>query len=178
SSRIKDPVKFRNISLTAHVLITLVEVSNVHGELGGEVRRAKLSAQRYLEKMLHTVRESKDPYEIAIVSYALTLVNSVDGEAAFNALDSKMRETAGLCYWSREPVPPPLIRIENNRPHLMPRLPHRYDASNVETTAYALLTHVKRQAVIQREIVHWLNGQRTTDHGWASTQDTIVALQA
>ncbi|GFY52236.1 CD109 antigen [Trichonephila inaurata madagascariensis] len=130
----------------------------------------QLSAQRYLEKMLHTVRESKDPYEIAIVSYALTLVNSVDGEAAFNALDAKMRETAGLCYWSREPVPPPLIRIENNRPHLMPRLPHRYDASNVETTAYALLTHVKRQAVIQREIVHWLNGQRTTDHGWASTQ--------
>ncbi|GFR30237.1 CD109 antigen [Trichonephila clavata] len=178
SSRIKDPVKFRNISLTAHVLITLVEVSDLHGELGGEVRRAKLSAQRYLEKMLHTVRESKDPYEIAIVSYALTLVNSVDGEAAFNALDAKMRETAGLCYWSREIVPPPLIRIENNRPHLMPRLPHRYDASNVETTAYALLTHVKRQAVIQREIVHWLNGQRTTDHGWASTQDTIVALQA
>lgn len=43
--------------------------------------------------MLHIVKESKDPYEIAIVAYALTLVNSIDGEAAFNILDSKMRET-------------------------------------------------------------------------------------
>lgn len=43
--------------------------------------------------MLHVVKESKDPYEIAIVAYALTLVNSIDGEAAFNILDGKMRES-------------------------------------------------------------------------------------
>ncbi|XP_055936007.1 CD109 antigen-like isoform X2 [Argiope bruennichi] len=178
SSRIKDPVKYRNISLTAHVLITLVEVSDLSGELGAEVVRAKRGAQRYLEKMMHSIRDSKDPYELAIVAYALTLVNSVDGEAAFNALDAKMKEAAGLRYWGREPVPPPPIRIDSNRPHLLPRLPLKYDALNIETTAYALLTHIKRQAVIQREIVHWLNAHRSTDHGWASTQDSIVVMQA
>lgn len=47
--------------------------------------------------MLHIVKESKDPYEISIVAYALTLVNSIDGEAAFNILDSKMREGGNRC---------------------------------------------------------------------------------
>ncbi|XP_055952326.1 CD109 antigen-like [Argiope bruennichi] len=178
SSRLKDPVKYRNISLTAHVLITLAEVSDIGGDLGSAVERARRSAQHYLEKILYSLRDAKDPYEIAIVTYALTLVGSDDGEAAFNALDAKMRETAGLHYWGREAVPPPLIRIDSNRPHLLPRLTPKYDALNVETTAYALLTHIKRQAVIQREIVHWINIHRSTDHGWASTQDTIVALQA
>ncbi|GIX92091.1 CD109 antigen [Caerostris darwini] len=178
SSRPKDLVKYRNITLTAHVLITLVEVSDLRGELGGEVSRAKTAARRYLEKMLHSTRDSKDPHEIAVVSYALTLAGSVDGEAAFNALDAKMRDTAGLRYWGREPVPPPLIRIEGNRPHMLPRLPVSHDARNVETTAYALLTHIRRQAVIQAEIVRWLQAQRSTNHGWASTQDTLVALQS
>lgn len=66
-------------------------------DLGARTSRAKRSAQRYLEKMLHIVKESKDPYEIAIVAYALTLVNSIDGEAAFNILDSKMREAGNRC---------------------------------------------------------------------------------
>ncbi|CAL1294220.1 unnamed protein product [Larinioides sclopetarius] len=178
SSRLKDPVKYRNISLTAHVLITLQEVSDTSGELGSAVQRALRGAQQYLEKMLYSLRDTKDPYEIAIVTYALTLVNSDDGEAAFNALDAKMRETAGLRYWGREAVPPPLIRIDSNRPHLLPRLTPKYDALNVETTAYGLLTHIKRQAVIKREIAQWIHTHRSTDQGWASTQDTVVALQA
>ncbi|XP_035217287.1 CD109 antigen-like isoform X3 [Stegodyphus dumicola] len=178
SGRSKDSTKYRNITLTAHVLITLAEITDLSGDIGAKAARAKRSAQRYLEKMLHTVKESKDPYEIAIVSYALTLVNSIDGEAAFNILDSKMRESAGLRYWSKDYVPPLLSKVENNRPYVVPRLPHKYDALNVETTAYALLVHVKRHAVIQKEIVAWLNTQRSTDGGWASTQDTIVAMQA
>lgn len=78
--------------------------------------------------------------------------------------------TGGLRYWSKDYVPPQLSKIENNKPYLIPRLPHKFDASNVETTAYALLVHVKKQAVIQKEIVKWLNTQRSTDGGWASTQ--------
>ncbi|XP_042896102.1 CD109 antigen isoform X6 [Parasteatoda tepidariorum] len=178
SGRLKDPVRYRNISLTAHVLITLAEMNDLTGDIGNKVARAKRSAQRYLEKMLHTVKESKEPYEIAIVAYALTLVNSVDGEVAFNFLDSKMKEVAGTRYWSKDIVLPTLARVENNRPYVMPRLPHKYDSVNVETTAYALLVHVKRQAVIQREIVQWLNTQRSTANGWASTQDSIIAMQA
>lgn len=73
-------------------------------------------------------------------------------------------------YWSRERVKGPTTKIENTRPYIISRLPHKYDASNIEATAYALLVHVERNAVIQREIVEWLNSQRLTYGGWASTQ--------
>ena len=89
-----------------------------------------------------------------------------------------MQGEGGYIYWSRKPVPLPAQRLENQRPFLLPRLPHSYDATNVETTAYALLTYVGRQELFVEPIVKWLNTQRLSDGGWASTQDTIVATQA
>ncbi|XP_013776899.1 CD109 antigen-like isoform X2 [Limulus polyphemus] len=177
SERLGDSIHHRNISLTAHVLITLSEVKNLRGYLGSKVAAARTRAMRYLEKMLHIVKQYEDPFDLAIVTYALTLCNSVDGEEAFNMLDARMRETSGLVYWGKEPVPPPKTTIENNRPYLIPRLPHKYDSSNIAATAFGLLVHVARQAVIQKEIVRWLSTQRLTDGGWASTQDTIIAYQ-
>lgn len=173
-----DHVRFRNISLTAHVLITLMEVKDLRGEISGRVSTARWSAQRYLERMLHVVKSYEDPYELSIVTYALTLANSVDAEEAFNLLDAKMKEVSGMRYWSKEHVPPPKTQIENNRPYLLPRLPDTFESLNVETTAYALLTHLSKQALIQKEIVEWLNSHRLHTGGWSSTQDSIVAFQA
>ncbi|XP_064466508.1 CD109 antigen-like [Ornithodoros turicata] len=178
SERPEDSVRFCNISLTAHVLITLADIKDVRGDLGARVATARRAAAHYLERMLHIIQKFEDPYELAIVAYALTLVNSVDGQTAFNLLDEKMRETGGMRYWSREALPPPAVVIENNRPYLQPRLPYTYDASNIESTAYGLLVHVARQAVIQKDIVDWLNSQRLSSGGWASTQDTLLAMQA
>lgn len=173
-----DYSNLRNISLTAHVLITLAEIRDLTGDVGARASTARTSAQRYLERMLHVIKNYQDPYELSIVTYALTLVNSVEAEEAFNLLDQQMREVSGMRYWGRESIPPPKTQIENNRPFLLPRLPHKYDSSNIITTAYGLLVHLAKQAVIQKEIVEWLNYQRLHDGGWASTQDTIIALQA
>lgn len=139
-------------------------------EIGSRASTARAAAARYLERMLHLIQKSEDPYELAIVAYALTLVKSADGEVAFNLLDEKMRETSGMRYWSRTELPAPSVVIENNKPYLHPRLPYMYDASNVETTAYGLLVHCVRGAVIEKEIAQWLNSQRLSYGGWASTQ--------
>lgn len=173
-----DHVRYRNISLTAHVLITLTEVRDLRGEISGKSATARWAAQRYLERMLHVVKAFDDPYELAIVTYALTQVNSVDAEEAFNLLDAKMKEVSGMRYWSKQIVSPPKTQIENNRPYILPRLPDDYEALNVETTAYALLVHMSKQAVIQKEIVEWLNSHRLHMGGWSSTQDSIIAFQA
>ena len=173
-----DHVRYRNISLTAHVLITLTEVRDLRGEISGKAATARWAAQRYLERMLHVVKAFEDPYELAIVTYALTQVNSVDAEEAFNLLDSKMKEVSGMRYWSKQFVTPPKTQIENNRPYILPRLPDEFEALNVETTAYALLVHMSKQAVIQKEIVEWLNSHRLHIGGWSSTQDSIIAFQA
>lgn len=167
-----------NTALTAFVLITLAEVRDLRGEVEFRATTARTSAQRYLEKNLHLIKNAEDPYDLAIVTYALTLVESVEALEGFYFLDKRMREVSGMRYWGREMVSPIKTQVENNRPFILPRLPNRFDTSNIGATAYGLLIHIKRQAVIQKEIVEWINTQRLYDSGWATTEDTIVALQA
>ncbi len=94
---------------------------------------------------LHININYDDPYELSFVTYAINLINSVEAEEAFNLLDQKMREASGMRYWGKDPIPPPKTQIENNRPFLLPRLPNKYDSSNIETTAYSLLVHIAKQ---------------------------------
>lgn len=49
---------------------------------------------------------------------------------------------------------------------------------DVETTAYALLAYLHGKAVLVKPVVEWLTQQRSRDGGWASTQDSIVAMEA
>ncbi|OQR76238.1 C3 and PZP alpha-2-macroglobulin domain-containing protein 8-like [Tropilaelaps mercedesae] len=173
-----ERLKYTNVSLTAHVLITLCEVKDLGGDVGAHMTTARGAARRYLEQKLNIIRNWEDPYELAIVAYALTIANSDDAEDAFKYLDERKMETAGMIYWGRVKVDPPRDKYENQRPYRQPRLPALYEASNVETTAYGLLTFVKRNAVIQKQIVEWLNCQRLHDSGWSSTQDTVMSMQA
>lgn len=81
-------------------------------------------------------------------------------------------------YWGNENVDQPPSKLENQKYFSLPRLPYKYDSLNIETTAYALLTYASRQELLVDSIVRWLNAQRLTDGGWASTQDTGIALKA
>lgn len=86
---------------------------------------------------------------------------------------------ADLSYWGNDEVPQPPTKLENQRYFSLPRLPYKYDSLNIETTAYALLTYVSRQETfIVEPIVRWLNSQRLTDGGWASSQDTGIVMLA
>jgi len=173
-----DPIRYRNVSLTAHVVIALTTIRDLPGELGPRVAVARSKALSWLDRNINLLQKHGDPYEVAITAYAMMLAKSTSAETAFVLLRKHAREEGGFVYWSREPVPLPAQRLENQRPFLLPRLPHSFDATNVETTAYALLTYVGRQELFVEPIVKWLNTQRLTDAGWASTQDTIVATQA
>ncbi|KAF7387314.1 CD109 antigen-like [Vespula maculifrons] len=173
-----DIIRFRNISLTAHVLITLETVRDLTGGLGSQVALASANAIKWLERNMKLLEEKGKPYDIAIVSYALLMAKASTAEQAFNILTRHARREGGLTYWGRESVPPPPQKLENQKPFLLPRLPYKYDAENIETTAYALLVYVARQEVMIEPIVKWLNAQRLTDGGWASTQDTAWAMKA
>lgn len=168
----------RNITLTAHVVITLAQVRDLSGEIGSRVATARYIAEKYLESVLNIIEKYDDPYDLAIVTYALSVVNSVASEDGYIQLDAKMREVRGMRYWSKEPVAPPKSQSENNRPYLLPRDLDKFDSLNIETTAYGLLVHIRKQSYIQQEIVDWLNTYRLHDNGWCSTQDSIVALEA
>lgn len=125
---------------------------------------------KWLEKNLKLINESGDPYEVALVAYSLLLSKSASAESAFGILARHARSEGGFTYWGKEALPPPPTKIENQKVFSLPRLPYKYDSSNIEATSYALLVYTARQEWMMDEIVNWLNAQRLTDGGWASTQ--------
>lgn len=124
------------------------------------------------------LKERGEPYEISIVAYALMLSNAAIAEHGFSMLASHARTLGEFIYWGNEEVPLPPTKLENQKYFSLPRLPYKYDSLNIETTSYALLTYVSRRELFVDPIVRWLNAQRLTDGGWASTQDTSCALKA
>ncbi|ODM98885.1 hypothetical protein Ocin01_07797 [Orchesella cincta] len=168
-----------NITLTAHVLISLHVVKDLPGVIGPRVAVARQKAVNYLEIQVDQLRFDADPYQIAVVAYALMITKSSKADAAFIKLSAAKQQSDDLEYWGKERVPTPDYKLENNKPFLLPRLPYKYDSSNIETTAYALMIYVARQEVVlMQRIVRWLNSQRLYDGGWASTQDSAAAMKA
>nr|BAR45623.1 macroglobulin complement-related 2 [Ammothea sp. RS-2014] len=165
----------QNITLTAQVALTLIQVTELSGELRIKSSSAKTRALNYLERQLPTIT---DPYTLSIVTYVLTLSNNVVGEKAFYMLDKMKRTQRGMIYWSREEVPPDEVFIQNQRPYIMPRKKRKFDAMNVETTAYALLTYIRREGLVRDQIVEWLIKVKYTDAGFCSTRDTLAAMEA
>lgn len=177
-TRYFTPNHHYNISLTAHVLITLVTVKDFSGSLGSKVALSQQRAVQYLDSKLVYLKDFGTPYEIAIVAYAMMLAKAPKAEYAFNLLTNIRQYVGEFSYWGNDPLPLPPTKLENQKYFSLPRLPYEFDSLNIETTAYALLTYVSRQEIMVESIVSWLNAQRLTDGGWASTQDTGMALKA
>ncbi|KAL3286714.1 hypothetical protein HHI36_001209 [Cryptolaemus montrouzieri] len=173
-----DGIAHRNISLTAHVLITLEAVKDLTSGLSAKVAIAQRRAIQWLERNMDLLSEKGRPFDIALVAYALMKSKAPNAETAFIELSRRQRFDGGLLYWGRKKIPVPPSKIENQKPFLLPRLPYEYDSENIETTALALLVYVARQEIYVDNIVRWLNTQRLTDGGWASTSDTAYAMKA
>ncbi|KAK3858623.1 hypothetical protein Pcinc_035182 [Petrolisthes cinctipes] len=169
----------KNISLTAQCLITLeMTINSLQGNVRSQANNARTFAIRYLERELVYIR---DPYEMAVVSYALSVANSVEKEVAYNTLDLMKRQENGLIYWSRESIKTNTRVYENNQRNLLqPKFEEKWDSHAVEATSYALLVYLIRNGIDidQERIVKWLNAMRMHDGGFISTVDTIVAMQA
>ncbi|XP_013162940.1 PREDICTED: CD109 antigen [Papilio xuthus] len=172
----------RNVTLTAQVVITLETVKNLKDigfkeALSARVAQAQRNGITWLEKNLKLLEEYGSPYALALVAYALTVSKAPSSEHAYRLLKRRQRSEGGLVYWGKEPVPQPPFKMENQKPFLLPRLPYKYDSNNIAATAYALLACMDHQDN-NEPIVMWLNAQRLKDGGWASTQDTYIALRA
>lgn len=139
---------------------------------------AQQKAIHWLDRNLKLLRDSGDPYEVALVAYALMLAKTPTAEQAFDILSKHARSIGEYMYWGRDELPQPPSKLENQKYFSLPRLPYEFDTLNIETTGYALLTYVSRRELMVEPIVRWLIAQRLTDGGWASTQDTGVALKA
>ncbi|KAM6091994.1 alpha-2-macroglobulin-like protein 1 [Theristicus caerulescens] len=139
------------ISLTAYITAALVEL---HLEKNDSM----------LDNALHCLKnvtlDKTSLYVKALMAYVFTL--SKDMEMREQLLDMLEKETAEL---------------------LTSHSSNEESSSMIETVAYILLAHVSKSDLALNEasvskLVHWLSGQRNAFGGFASTQDTVVSLQA
>ncbi|KAG8336218.1 hypothetical protein J6590_049457 [Homalodisca vitripennis] len=111
----------------------------------------------------------EDPYAVAICTYALTLAQHPSSRIAFNLLEAKA-ESSDDMKWFKRPVP----ESEKLNPYILE--PNSVD---VEMTAYALLTYIQKGLIEDGlPIMRWLISQQNAEGGFASTQDTVVAMTA
>ncbi len=160
-------------TLTAYVAIALMEAGH-----DAEARKAI----GYLERRLNSL--SRDAYGLALTTYALELAGSQRAGAAKSALmdlavkdEDGLHWTAGAAPFGGEPEPLPDIPrggggIGMPLDNLLPSL-------DIEATGYATLALIEAgDRVNAAESAKWLVGQRNSQGGFGTTQDTVVALQA
>lgn len=153
-------------ALTAFVAVALKEA----GEADAFSR-----AVRYLEGALP---KAENAYTLALGTYALELAKSPKAAEAYDRLMKAAHEDDGGLYWGgAQPGPEPLRGTNRPDERLLPERPNQSAA--VETTGYALLALLEHgDRMNASRAARWLVGQRNAYGGYASTQDTVVGLQA
>ncbi|XP_069721408.1 alpha-2-macroglobulin-like protein 1 [Phaenicophaeus curvirostris] len=173
---------FRNVGQLFHTAMK--------GGVDGEVPLAAYITAAYLEagetpestvvrKALDCITPSlpkaASTYTQALLAYTFALAkDSQRTQELLDILDQKAIRTGGQIYWSQT--------LPKSRPTTSPwSQPLSVD---VELTSYALLALLSKSNVTESDlttasgIVAWLTRQQNAYGGFASTQDTVVALQA
>ncbi|XP_078392506.1 murinoglobulin-1-like, partial [Cetorhinus maximus] len=126
---------------------------------------------RCLRNALDTVNST---YTLSLLAYTFTLAGlPLNRSTVLQRLENLAVKKDGLTYWQRED------QTEDDHGYWW-----RAPSAEVEMTAYVLLALLSQPQVPQSDldratsIVNWLVKQRNSYGGFASTQDTVVALQA
>ncbi|XP_012527299.1 CD109 antigen isoform X2 [Monomorium pharaonis] len=151
----------KGLALTAYTLIAFLENEESMGKYRNTINKA-------IDYIVRNMEGLNDTYALSLCAYALNLAKHPYETSAFNFLESKAMTKGDLKWWSK-PIP-----NDNKNPHYS--LPRSVD---VEMTSYALLSYLKRNLVTDAiPVMKWLVKQRNTEGGFASTQDTVIGLQA
>ncbi|XP_023373045.1 CD109 antigen [Otolemur garnettii] len=110
-------------------------------------------------------RGISDNYTLALITYALSSVGSPKAQEALNVLTQRAEHEEGTRFW--------VSSASKLSDSWQPR------SLDIEVAAYTLLSHFRQFQLSEGiPIMKWLSSQRNSLGGFASTQDTIVALKA
>ncbi|RWS24130.1 thioester-containing protein-like protein, partial [Leptotrombidium deliense] len=137
-----------SVSLTAYVTIAIVVNSRYFGSYAN-----LLTARKFLE---NSIKTTADVYDVAIITYALHLLNSKENDFAFKKLIDMQKKEGEFVYWKSSD-----------------------NYASIEMTSYALMTLLKRRKVNEAvPVVKWLISKQNSRGGYTSTQDTVICLEA
>nr|XP_033780642.1 alpha-2-macroglobulin-like protein 1 [Geotrypetes seraphini] len=152
-------------SLTAYITSGLLEMRKTVSD------PMVANGLRFLNSALPNVTST---YTQALLFYTYTLANdTMRRTQVFQKLNLKAIQTGGEKHWSYTTQP------SNTDPYWA--TPY---AADIETTAYVLLAFLANSAVFPADlndvlpIAKWLSKEQNAYGGFASTQDTVVALQS
>jgi CD109 antigen len=169
-------------TLTAYIAVALIEA--------GE-KDAAGKAIGYLEGRVGSM---DDPYALALTTYALELAKSDAAPQAMDKLmDAGIEDEKGLHWSSATGEPKPYdeggavgggqggaagVPGMEAQPGMMPPM-DIIPSLDIEATGYGTLALIKAgDRMNASRSAKWLVGQRNSQGGFGSTQDTVVALQA
>ncbi|XP_053459039.1 CD109 antigen isoform X2 [Nycticebus coucang] len=145
------------VTLTAYIVTSLLGYKKY--QLNIDLR----DSINFLESELS--RGISDNYTLALTTYALSLVGSPKAKEALNVLTQRAEQEEGTRFW--------VSSVSKLSDSWQPR------SLDIEVAAYVLLSHFRQFQVSEGiPIMKWLSRQRNSLGGFASTQDTIVALKA
>ncbi|KAL6032009.1 hypothetical protein STEG23_006399 [Scotinomys teguina] len=110
-------------------------------------------------------RGISDNFTLALITYALSSVGSPKAEAALHMLTQQAEKEGDMQFWlSSAPT-----LSESWQPRSL----------DIEVASYALLSYLQQNRISEGiPVMRWLSRQRNSLGGFASTQDTVVALKA
>ncbi|XP_075365159.1 alpha-2-macroglobulin-like protein 1 [Mycteria americana] len=153
------------ISLGAYVAAALLELGQ---PLKGKLMQTTL---RCLQQAVHNITNI---YTEAVLAYAFALAGDYETtQELLYKLEEQAIKSGGQIHWSPKPSSPASTDFWPGT-----------QSVDIELTAYVLLAYLSKPRVHAGDmttaagIVAWLTRQQNAYGGFASTQDTVVALQA
>ncbi|CAK9821472.1 CD109 antigen [Anthophora retusa] len=152
----------KGLALTAFTLIAFLENADSNGKYRNTINKG-------IDYVVRNMNELDDIYALSICTYALNLAKHPYENAAFNLLESKASTKEDFKWWSK-PIP------LNDKNPWFSSAPRPVD---IEMTSYSLLTYIRRNLIADSiPVMKWLVKQRNAEGGFASTQDTVIGIQA
>ncbi|KAK7096877.1 hypothetical protein V1264_003921 [Littorina saxatilis] len=162
--------------LTSFVLLSLLENADVPVSQNqkNSLQWAIGNATDFLENNHHNIT-TDDYLSLTLTCLALTKAGSPVADTLFTAVMSKSTTEHGMTFWKT-----PTGSTSTIDPYSRWRPTHvRARPIDIHVTSYALLVYSARGLLQEgMEVLHWLTRQRNPYGGFASTQDTVVGLQA
>lgn len=172
------------IPLTAYVLIALYKIeTDVSGAALSCIDKSRQLAAEYLSSEAYFIPDT-EIFQLAITAYALSL-SQQKSRNIFDKLWS-LRKSDHEIYFSDKNIPENPSDFINTVRYLKPRMELMNDGYAVQSTAYALMAHIKHNGMgidsdtkIERDsMMRWLNTMRNFVGGMASTQDSLTAMES
>ncbi|XP_037884019.1 CD109 antigen-like [Glossina fuscipes] len=143
-----SPTHQNDVGFNAYVLLAFLE-SEKYAEL------YQKQIEKCLEYVVSQLENEKNSYALSIAAAALHKANHTAADRVLEKLQAEAKEENGFKWWTSA------------------------NHNDIEITAYALQTLVDTEPINQiLPIIKWLIGQRNSNGGFDSTQNTVVGLEA